>query len=249
MGSYSSCSQLHSQCLGQSQIHSPTRSSGPPKRRRQERTVYTKEQLDVLKEYFQKNEYPGYQDRLHLATRLSLEEHKLQVWFKNRRAQRSRLQRLAKGRSQSARAAPSDPGTPGAPGPAPAPVAAAAAAVAGPAFPDGPGFRRPPPRSPAGTLPAPEPRASSRGRAAWAPAQGARAPVQAAPAPAPAPAWPLDPFAPSYGPDPFPIPDFTVVFSPHAPSPGCPSPLMSGSPKRDESVDENDLDPKRLLSL
>lgn len=41
--------------------------------------MYTKEQLDVLKEYFQKNEYPGYQDRLHLATRLSLEEHKLQV--------------------------------------------------------------------------------------------------------------------------------------------------------------------------
>ena len=57
----------------------PTRSSGPPKRQRQARTVYTKEQLDVLKEYFQKNKYPGYQDRLRLAARLSLEEHKLQV--------------------------------------------------------------------------------------------------------------------------------------------------------------------------
>ena len=41
--------------------------------------MYTKEQLDVLKEYFQKNKYPGYQDRLRLAARLSLEEHKLQV--------------------------------------------------------------------------------------------------------------------------------------------------------------------------
>nr|XP_058901613.1 tetrapeptide repeat homeobox protein 2-like [Kogia breviceps] len=122
MGSYSSCSQLHSQRLGQSQIQSPTRSSGPPKRRRQERTVYTKEQLDVLKEYFQKNAYPGYQDRLHLATRLSLEEHKLQVWFKNRRAQRSRLQRLAEGRRQSARDAPADPGIPALNVPAPAPL-------------------------------------------------------------------------------------------------------------------------------
>ncbi|XP_067576876.1 tetrapeptide repeat homeobox protein 2-like [Pseudorca crassidens] len=249
LGSYSPCSQLYSQCLGQSQMHSPTRSAGPPKRKRQERTVYTKEQLDVLKEYFQKNEYPGYQDRLRLATRLSLEEHKLQMWFKNRRAQRSRLERLAKGRSQRARDAPMDPGIPCAPGPPPAPVIAAAAAVAGPAFPDGPGFRSPPARSPAGMLPAPEPSIPSHGRAMWAPAQGAQAPVQAASAPAPAPVWPLDPYAPNFGPDPFPIPDFTVVFSPQDPSPGSPSPLMSGSRKRDESVDENDLDPKRLLNL
>nr|XP_059856615.1 tetrapeptide repeat homeobox protein 2-like [Delphinus delphis] len=375
--------------LGKMRSPGPTRSAGPPKRKRQERTVYTKEQLDVLKEYFQKNEYPGYQDRLRLATRLSLEEHKLQegiskakavrccpgsrskqgvsrvrtqgwtpsppqpcaikpskrirpgltspvvspcpdlrasepadlsgrplpgrqallpsapfpggllntrgnklglegrgrgeagfspgrgslipgaeasarslspltpppgplspqMWFKNRRAQRSRLERLAKGRSQRARDAPMDPGIPCAPGPAPAPVIAAAAAVAGPAFPDGPGFRSPPARSPAGMLPAPEPSISSHGRAMWAPAQGAQVPVQAASAPAPAPVWPLDPYAPNFGPDPFPIPDFTVVFSPQDPSPGSPSPLMSGSRKRDESVDENDLDPKRLLNL
>ncbi|XP_059939082.1 tetrapeptide repeat homeobox protein 2-like [Mesoplodon densirostris] len=380
----------------------PTRSSGPPKRRRQERTVYTKEQLDVLKEYFQKNEYPGYQDRLRLATRLSLEEHKLQtrphlavyqgplghlsalsalregiskakavrccpgsrskqgvsrlriqgwtpsppqpcavqalqphrpgltppwspcaqasgplnprtlsgrllpgpqallssapllggllntrghklglggggggmashrdgaashpgrrrisaasrlltprpgplfpqVWFKNRRAQRSRLQRLSKGRGQRARDAPTDPGAHGAPGPAPAPVIAAATAVAGPAFPDGPGFRRPPLPSPAGMLPAPEPSISSHGPAMWAPAQGAQAPVQAASAPAPAPVWPLDSYAPNFGPDPFPIP---VIFSRQDPS--FPT---SGYQTEESFVDENDLGPGRLLNL
>ncbi|XP_061028466.1 tetrapeptide repeat homeobox protein 2-like [Eubalaena glacialis] len=325
-----SCDQAHFKAVFTEAQKDPTRSSGPPKRQRQARTVYTKEQLDVLKEYFQKNKYPGYQDRLRLAARLSLEEHKLQegiseakgvrccpgsrskqgvsgcrpragprvrlnpvpykpsnptrpgltpplvspcpdlrasepadplgqtpswppgpwMWFKNRRAQRSRLERLAKGRSHRARDAPTDPGAPGAPGPAPAPVlAAVAAAAAGPAFPDGPGFRSPPPRSLAGMLPAPEPSISSQGQAMWALAQGAQAPVQAASAPAPPLVWPLDPYAPNFAPDPFPIPDFTVVFSPQDPSPGSPSPLMSGSRKRDECVDENDLDPKRLLSL
>ncbi|KAJ1073451.1 hypothetical protein K5549_018357, partial [Capra hircus] len=62
-------------------------------RQRQERTVYSKEQLEELKEAFLKNEYPSYQDRLRLAARLHLDEHRVQVWFKNRRAQRSRLER------------------------------------------------------------------------------------------------------------------------------------------------------------
>ncbi|XP_057566872.1 tetrapeptide repeat homeobox protein 2 [Hippopotamus amphibius kiboko] len=216
----------------------PTRSSGPPKRQRRERTVFTKEQLEALKEYFQHNEYPGYQDRLHLATRLSLEEHKVQVWFKNRRAQRSRLERLAKDRSQRARDAPTDPGGPG---PAPAPVAApapvfavaAAAAAAGPAFPDGPGFCSPPPPSRAGMLAAPEPSIFSHGPALWAPAPGAQANVPAASAPAPAPVWPQDPYALNFGPNPFPI---SVIFSRQDPS----SPT-SGYQTEDSFVDENDL--------
>ena len=172
-----------------------------------------------------------------------------QVWFKNRRAQRSRLERLAEGGGQRARDAPTDPGIPCAPGPvlapvtAPAPVfaAAAAAALAGPAFPDGPGFRRPPLPSPAGMRPAPEPSVSSHGRAMWAPAQGAQAPVQAASALAPAPVWPLDPYAPNFGPDPFPIP---VIFARQDPS----SPT-SGYQTEDSFVDENDLGPGRLLNL
>ena len=41
--------------------------------------VYSKEQLEVLKEAFLKNEYPSYQDRLRLAARLHLDEHRVQV--------------------------------------------------------------------------------------------------------------------------------------------------------------------------
>lgn len=51
----------------------------PPNRQRQERTVYSKEQLEALKEAFLKNEYPSYQDRLRLAARLHLDEHRVQV--------------------------------------------------------------------------------------------------------------------------------------------------------------------------
>ena len=57
----------------------PTGRSAPPNRKRQERTVYSKEQLEELKEAFLKNEYPSYQDRLRLAARLHLDEHRVQV--------------------------------------------------------------------------------------------------------------------------------------------------------------------------
>nr|XP_019834293.1 PREDICTED: homeobox protein goosecoid-2-like [Bos indicus] len=53
--------------------------SAPPNRQRQERTVYSKEQLEALKEAFLKNEYPSYQDRLRLAAKLHLDEHRVQV--------------------------------------------------------------------------------------------------------------------------------------------------------------------------
>lgn len=56
-----------------------TSRSGHPKRQRQERTVYTKVQLEMLEKFFKQNEFPGYQDRLRLAASLRLEEHKVQV--------------------------------------------------------------------------------------------------------------------------------------------------------------------------
>ncbi|KAI4571299.1 hypothetical protein MJG53_013405 [Ovis ammon polii x Ovis aries] len=59
-------------------VMSLTRRSAPPNRQRQERTVYSKEQLEVLKEAFLKNQYPSYQDRLRLAARLHLDEHRVQ---------------------------------------------------------------------------------------------------------------------------------------------------------------------------
>ncbi|XP_064346087.1 tetrapeptide repeat homeobox protein 2 [Camelus dromedarius] len=214
----------------------PARCSGPLKRQRQERTVYTKEQLEMLEEHFKKNDYPGYQERLGLAAKLNLEEHKVQVWFKNRRAKRSRLERLSKGGDQRACDAPGAPG---------------------PTFPEEPGFRSPAPPSPAGMLAAPDPGAFGQGPARWAPARGAQAEVPAASAPVPAPAsvpapapvWPQDPSAANFCPGPLSIPDFANIFSYRDPSRGPPSPLMSGYQKDDDSEDENDLGPGRLLSL
>ncbi|KAJ1072978.1 hypothetical protein K5549_015121 [Capra hircus] len=60
-------------------VMSPTGRSAPPNRKRRERKVYSKEQLEELKEAFLKNEYPSYQDRLRLAARLHLDEHRVQV--------------------------------------------------------------------------------------------------------------------------------------------------------------------------
>lgn len=103
--------------------------------------------------------------------------------------------------------------------------AAAAAAAARPAFPEDPGFWRPPPPSPAGMLPAPEPSVSSGGPALWGPAQGARAEVLAVPAPVPAPApgWPQDPYDPTFCPGSCPVPDFTKIFSRQEPPSSPPS--------------------------
>ncbi|XP_023038029.2 tetra-peptide repeat homeobox protein 1 [Piliocolobus tephrosceles] len=95
MGPCLSCSQLYSQYLGLSQTHSsPPVAPDPPRRQRQERTVYTQSQQEVLEIYFQNDQYPNYDKRLTLAKTLDLKEHQLQVWFKNRRAKLARERRL-----------------------------------------------------------------------------------------------------------------------------------------------------------
>ncbi|XP_072873349.1 tetra-peptide repeat homeobox protein 1 isoform X3 [Chlorocebus sabaeus] len=85
----------------------------PPRRQRQERTVYTQSQQEVLESYFQNDQYPNYHKRQKLAEELGLKEHQLQVWFKNRRAKLARERRLQQQpqrvpgrRGRGARAAP-----------------------------------------------------------------------------------------------------------------------------------------------
>ena len=181
-------------------------------------------------------------------TRFSRSPLPTQVWFKNRRAQRSRLERRqAQGGYQMAGDAPTDPGAPGTPAPAPE----SAAAAANPNFPDSPGFySRPPPPSPAGVLPAPEPGISSHHPATWGPAQGVHVygPTASTPAPAPAPApgWPQDPDAPNYCPDPLPVllPDCARMFSFQELFSKPSSPLKSVSP-----VDKDDLGSQRFTNL
>ena len=164
-----------------------------------------------------------------------------QVWFKNRRAQRSRLEQQAQGGYQRAGHAPTDPGAPRTPAPAPE----SAAAAASPSFPDSPGlYSCLPPPSPAGVLPAPEPGVSSHQPAMWVPAQGVPGYGPAAPSPAPAPGWPQDPDAPNYRPDPLLLSDCALMFSSQQHFTEPSSPLNSVSPE-----DEDDLGSQRFTDL
>ncbi|KAG3256357.1 homeobox protein goosecoid-like [Ictidomys tridecemlineatus] len=61
-----------------------------PARQRQERTFYNSDQVGLLEKVFQRTKYPNYQERVALAEKINVQDHQVQVWFKNRRAKLSR---------------------------------------------------------------------------------------------------------------------------------------------------------------
>ncbi|CAF1047032.1 unnamed protein product [Adineta ricciae] len=65
----------------------------PAGRRRRQRTIFSKDQVDILDQVFEKNPYPDIQLREQLSERLDVPEARIQVWFKNRR---SRVKTAAK---------------------------------------------------------------------------------------------------------------------------------------------------------
>ncbi|XP_064149230.1 tetrapeptide repeat homeobox protein 2-like [Loxodonta africana] len=205
----------------------------PPRRQRQERTVYTPEQRRELQAHFEKNRYPDYEERKALAEKLHLREHKVQVWFKNRRAKYARQQRQQQlqglqGR-EGRRARDMCP-----------------PACGRPAFSGGPGVCTPPPlSSPLAIFPEVDPVGSSPGQACGTPAQGAQRG-----APGPAPACAQDPCAAGFSPDPASCPDFTGLFSYQGPF-GEPSfnSTMSEYQAGTDFVDQNHADYTNLLSL
>ncbi|XP_012412478.1 cone-rod homeobox protein-like [Trichechus manatus latirostris] len=209
----------------------------PPRRQRQERTVYTQEQQRELHAHFEKNKYPDYEERNALADKLGLREHKVQVWFKNRRAKHTRQQRQQQQQQLQRLQGRGGQGAPDMCPPTPA----------GPTFPRGPGFcTLPPPSSPLVIFPEAEPAGSSPGQACGIPAQGA----QRDPPAAPAPACTQDPCAAGFSPDPASCPDFTGLFSYQGPL-GGPSliPTMSEYQAGADFVDWNHADDTNLLSL
>uniref|UniRef100_A0A2I3SFN5 Tetrapeptide repeat homeobox 2 n=2 Tax=Pan troglodytes TaxID=9598 RepID=A0A2I3SFN5_PANTR len=206
---------------------SPPLALDPPRRQRQERTVYTESQQKVLEFYFQKDQYPNYDQRLNLAEMLSLREQQLQVWFKNRRAKLARERRLQQQpqrvpgrRGRGARAAPLVP-------------AAAASFPGGPEFPQGRGSWISPQPGPWGVLPAAEPKIYSLPRTWGGPECGTQEGLKAAPGPGPGPIpAPIPGPAQIPGPVPGPAPNLGPMSGPLSVSiPGpIPAPISGPGP-------------------
>nr|XP_054959470.1 tetrapeptide repeat homeobox protein 2 isoform X1 [Pan paniscus] len=208
-------------------LQGPPLALDPPRRQRQERTVYTESQQKVLEFYFQKDQYPNYDQRLNLAEMLSLREQQLQVWFKNRRAKLARERRLQQQpqrvpgrRGRGARAAPLVP-------------AAAASFPGGPEFPQGRGSWISPQPGPWGVLPAAEPKIYSLPRTWGGPECGTQEGLKAAPGPGPGPIpAPIPGPAQIPGPVPGPAPNLGPMSGPLSVSiPGpIPAPISGPGP-------------------
>ncbi|XP_055095232.1 tetrapeptide repeat homeobox protein 2 isoform X1 [Symphalangus syndactylus] len=185
----------------------------PPRRQRQERTVYTESQQKVLEGCFQEDQYPNYDKRLNLAETLGLKEQQLQVWFKNRRAKLARVRRLQQRLQQQPQRVPGRRGR----GARAAPlVPAAFAPVPGsPEFPQGRGSWISPQPGPWGVLPAAEPKIYSLHRTWGGPECGTQEGLKAArgPGPGPIPA-PIPGPAQIPGPIPGPAPNLGPMSGP-----------------------------------
>ncbi|KAG8431904.1 hypothetical protein GDO86_019534 [Hymenochirus boettgeri] len=62
-------------------------------RGRRPRTAFTRNQIEILENVFRINSYPGIDVREELASKLALDEDRIQIWFQNRRAKLKRSHR------------------------------------------------------------------------------------------------------------------------------------------------------------
>ena len=60
------------------------------KKQVRQRETFNKEQVSHLEHIFGQNPYPNREIKTNLATKLSINERQLQVWFQNRRAKEKR---------------------------------------------------------------------------------------------------------------------------------------------------------------